>query len=88
MTTNNETKKCASANAPTEIGDLAKRRATGRLRLARAPKRTALRWRRNFRLLSERFDALLEEARQAAAQRRLNDAVEMLTALEKRVGGL
>ncbi len=88
MTTNNETKKSASADAPTEIGDLAKRRATGRLRLALAPKRTALRWRRNFRLLSERFDALLEEARQAAAQRRLNDAVEMLTALEKRVGGL
>ena len=88
MTTNNETKKCASANAPTEIGDLAKRRATGRLRLARAPKRTALRWRRNFRLLSERFDALLEEARQAAAQRRLDDALEKLAALESRVAGL
>lgn len=88
MTTNNETKKSASADASTEIGDLAKRRATGRLRLALAPKRKALRWRRDFRLLSERFDALLDEARQIAAGRRLEEAVERLTALEKRVAGL
>jgi len=58
------------------------------LRLALAPKRKARTWRRNFRLLSERFDALLEEARQAAARRRLDDALEMLAALEKRVDGL
>jgi tetratricopeptide (TPR) repeat protein len=44
--------------------------------------------RRNFRLLSERFDALLAEARQVAAQRRLDDALEMLAALENRVAGL
>lgn len=87
MTTNNETKKSA-ALVSTEIGDLAKRRAVGRLRLALAPKRTALRWRRNFRLLSERFDALLDEARQVAATRRLDDALEMLAALENRVAGL
>lgn len=84
MTTNNETKKSAT----TESGELAKRRAGGRLRLALAPKRTALRWRRNFRLLSERFDALLDEARQVAAGRRLEEAVERLTALENRVAGL
>ncbi|MBQ2788770.1 MAG: hypothetical protein IJE97_03980 [Thermoguttaceae bacterium] len=88
MTTNNETKTSAAPDASIGSGELAKRRATGRLRLALAPKRKALRWRRNFRLLSERFDALLEEARQAAAQRRLDDALEMLAALEKRVDGL
>ena len=88
MTTNNETKKRATVDEPTGTGELAKRRAVGRSRLALAPKRTALRWRRNFRLLSERFDALLAEARQVAAQRRLDDALEMLAALEKRVAGL
>lgn len=88
MTTNNETKNEALGGAATEIGELAKRRAVGRLRLACAPKRTARVWRRNFRLLSERFDALLEEARQAAARRRLDDALEMLAALENRVAGL
>lgn len=88
MTTNNETKKEASADKPTATGELAKRRATGRLRLTLAPKRTARVWRRNFRLLSERFDALLAEARQTAAQRRLDDALEMLAALESRVAGL
>lgn len=88
MTTNNETKTSAAPDASIGSGELAKRRATGRLRLALAPKRKARTWRRNFRLLSERFDALLEEARQAAAQRRLDDALEMLAALEKRVDGL
>lgn len=88
MTTNNETKRNASADEPTGIGELAKRRATGRLRLALAPKRTARVWRRNFRLLSERFDALLDEARQIAAARRLDDALEKLAALENRVAGL
>jgi len=88
MTTNNETKTSAAPDASTGIGELAKRRAAGRLRLALAPKRKARTWRRNFRLLSERFDALLEEARQAAARRRLDDALEMLAALEKRVDGL
>ncbi|MBQ5789032.1 MAG: hypothetical protein IIW01_01975 [Thermoguttaceae bacterium] len=88
MTTNNETKKDASADKPTATGELARRRATGRLRLTLAPKRTARVWRRNFRLLSERFDALLAEARQTAAQRRLDDALEMLAALENRVAGL
>ena len=92
MTTNNETKISAATGAASETpigsGELAKRRATGRLRLALAPKRKAQIWRRNFRLLSERFDALLEEARQTAAARRLDDALEMLAALEKRVGGL
>ncbi|MBR5243442.1 MAG: hypothetical protein IKW13_04335 [Thermoguttaceae bacterium] len=88
MTTNNETKKNASADKPTGIGELAKRRAVGRLRLTLAPKRTARVWRRNFRLLSERFDALLAEARQTAAQRRLDDALEKLAALEGRVAGL
>ena len=72
MTTNNETKISAATGAATDAaygsGELAKRRATGRLRLALAPKRKARLWRRNFRLLSERFDALLEEARQAAAK--------------------
>lgn len=88
MTTNNETKTSAAPDASIGSGELAKRRAAGRLRLALAPKRKARTWRRNFRLLSERFDALLEEARQAAAQRRLDDALEMLAALEKRVDGL
>jgi tetratricopeptide (TPR) repeat protein len=88
MTTNNETKNETLGDASTNIGDLAKRRAVGRLRLACAPKRTARVWRRNFRLLSERFDALLEEARQTAARRRLDDALEMLFALENRVAGL
>ena len=88
MTTNNETKRNASADEPTGIGELAKRRAAGRLRLTLAPKRTALRWRRNFRFLSERFDALLDEARQTAAERRLDEALDKLTALENRVAGL
>lgn len=88
MTTNNETKFSAATDASTGSGELAKRRAVGRLRLALAPKRTAKTWRRNFRLLSERFDALLDEARQVAATRRLDDALEKLAALEKRVAGL
>lgn len=78
----------AEARRAEESGSLATRRAVGRLRLTLAPKRTARIWRRNFRLLSERFDALLEEARQTAAKRRLDDALEMLAALENRVAGL
>lgn len=78
----------AEARRAAESGSVATRRAVGRLRLATAPKRTARSLRRNFRLLSERFDALLAEARQVAAQRRLDDALEMLAALENRVAGL
>lgn len=78
----------AEALRAAETGEIASRRAVGRLRLTTASKRTARSWRRNFQALSERFDALLEEARQAAAGRRLDDALEMLATLESRVAGL
>ncbi len=78
----------AEARRAAEAGEVATRRAVGRLRLTTAPKRTARSWRRDFRALSERFDALLAEARQAAAERRLDDSLEMLATLENRVAGL
>lgn len=78
----------AEARRAAEDGSVATRRAVARLRLATAPKRTARALRRSFRGLSERFDALLDEARQAAAKRRLDDSLELLAALESRVAGL